>query len=114
MRGVMVLLLSHGLHRLLVKIYVEELVVEEHARDVGYSGVIHPVRRVVHRLYPAVQEHQRKLRQVRIDTKDRLANSAAECLDLVAFEDVAGKAPPKFFKALSPDVGDVVEAVALL
>src|SRR5215213_8474317 len=110
----MVLPLPHGLRGLLMEVAVEELVVQEHASEVGYPGVIDPVRGTIKGLYPPVREHQRELRQVRIDTEEGPADPAAECFDLVALERVVGEATTKFFKALSPDVGDVVEAVTLL
>src|SRR5215211_1311125 len=103
-RDIMVLPVPHGLRGLLVEVPVEELVVQEHASEVGYPGVIDPMRGTIKGFYPAVREHQRELRQVRIDTEEGRADPAAECFDLVALERVVGKATTKFFKALSPYV----------
>src|SRR5215208_5244472 len=132
----MVLSLSYGLSSLLVKIPVEELVVEEHACQVGYPGVVHPVRGAVHRLYPAVREHQGELGQVegpvpkdgladtaieylnlvaleRVVAEARKPDPAGECLDLVAVAHAVAKAR-KLFDAYPADIGGVVEVVALL
>src|SRR5918995_6017082 len=74
---VVVMFFSDGLHGLLLEIPVEELVVEEHARQVGYPGVIDPMGRAIEGLYPAVREHQGELRQVGPETEESLANPAA-------------------------------------
>ena len=47
------ILFSHGLHSLIVEV-LKKLVVEEHAREIGYSGVVNLVRGVVHGLYPSI------------------------------------------------------------
>src|SRR5215217_9204871 len=111
----MVLSLSHGLGGLLVEVPVEELVVQEHAGDIGYLGVVDPVRGAIKGLYPAVREHQRELSPEGLATEDGVLNSIAEHLDLVALESVVAVVEMmKFFDAPSTDVGDVVEPKQLL
>ena len=111
----MVLSLSHGLGGLLVEEAIEELVVKEHAADIGYLGVGYPVRGAIGELYPAVREHQGMLRQVESATEDGVLDPIAEDLDLVALESVVMVVEMmNFFDARSIDVGDVVESVPLL
>src|SRR5215207_4104298 len=102
----MVVSLSHGLGGLLVEVAVEELVVQEHAGDISYLGVVDPVRRAIRGLYPAVREHQGMLRQIERATEDGV---------LVALERVVAIVEVmKFFDASSTNVGDVIESVPLL
>ena len=67
----------HGPRGLLAEVGVEELVVEEHASEVGYPGVINPMGGTIERCYPAVGEHQGKLRQVGPEPEEGLADSVA-------------------------------------
>src|SRR5829696_899654 len=111
----MVLSLSHGLGGLLVEVPVEELVVQEHAGDIGYLGVVDPVRGAIKGLYPAVREHQRKLSQDGSVTEDSTTDPITEDFDLVALERVVTLvAMRKFFEPHSTNVGDVIEPEQLL
>src|SRR5215212_6350742 len=108
----MVMSLSYGL---LVKVPIEELVVQEHAGDIGYLGVVDPVRGAIKGLYPAVREHQRELSQEGPVTEDSTTDPIAKNFDLVALERVVALvAMRKFFEPHSTHVGDVIEPVPLL
>src|SRR5215213_3742665 len=109
----MVLPLPHGLRGLLMEVAVEELVVQEHASEVGYPGVIDPVRGTIKGFYPPVREHQGELRQEGGATEEGTADPTGEELNVGALERVVAEAR-KRFDVLSSNVGDVVEAVALL
>src|SRR5918994_4910269 len=103
--GIIVLSLSHGLGGLLLEVAVEELVVEEHAGDIGYLGVVDPVRGAIRRLCPAVREHQGMLCQVEPATEDGVMDPIAKDLDLVALERVVAVVEMmKFFDARSIDI----------
>src|SRR5829696_6220910 len=103
----MVMSLSYGL---LVKVPIEELVVQEHAGDIGYLGVGYPVRGAIKGLYPAVLEHQRELSQEGPVTEDSTTDPITEDFDLVALERVLLVVAMLFFcDARSIDVRDIVE-----
>src|SRR5215211_7053700 len=111
----MVLSLSHSLGGLLLKVAVEELVVQQHAADIGYLGVVDPVRGAIKGLYPAVREHQWELSPERLATEDGVLDTIAEHFDLVALELVVAVVEMmKFFDAPSTNIGDVVEPEPLL
>src|SRR5829696_6610804 len=88
----MVLSLSHGLCSLLLEVAVEELVVQEHAADIGYLGVVDPVRGAIKALYPAVREHQWELSPEGLGTKYGVVDPITEGLDLITLERVVAKA----------------------
>ena len=84
--------LSHGLGGLLLEEAIEELVVKEHAGDIGYLGVVDPVRGAIKGLYSAVREHQRELSPEGLGTKYGVVDPITEGLDLVTLERVVAKA----------------------
>src|SRR5215211_303576 len=88
----MVSSLSHGLGGLLLKVAVEELVVQQHAGDICYVGVVDPVRGAIKGLYPAVREHQRELSAEGLGTKYGVVDPIPEGLDLITLERVVAEA----------------------
>src|SRR5215212_2267558 len=116
-RVVPVVFFLHGPHGLLVKVPIEELVVQEHAGDIGYPGVSDPMigvqGKALHRLYPSIQEHQGMLGQVGPGTEDSPTDPAGEKLDVLALERVVAQAKT-FLNARPRDIGDVVEPEQLL
>jgi len=108
-------LFPDGLRYLPVEVLVEELVVEEHTGHVRYPGDPDPVRRAVHGPRLTVQEHQWHFSQIWEGAEESVADAAPEGLDLLALErSVTSAEVVRTLHTHFVDVGDVVEAVALL